>query len=972
MTTAEFFERLFGYAEEGLWTYLWTLPDKRTYSFQVTQLRQMADKAIALSAEGKEVYFSVGLASRPFGEHERAKAADIVALPALWADVDILSSAHKAQALPPTVADAETILPDMFDPTIVVHSGHGLQPYYVFREPEDAKDCAGLCERLQAVMRGRAALSGWTLDATHDSARILRVPGTINHKGAPVAVQVIQSSGQQGFEPAYFDDLLPEVRHEASPAGNVSHAFERRPTDGTVADILSNCAFLRDFVERVSEKDEPACKAAYSNLLRACDGEAFCWGLCQKGFGEKFDPRKTRERLGHYLDCPPQSCEYISRTFRFIGCAKCQRYSEKNPASWALSVFGQSLAWCRAQEKFTDEMIEDSINRARLSVVERAGIAEWEEIKKKFDRNLRTYKNWSKADRIERNRKAAQEAAWGSVIHGGGNDEAAVAALESGKPVIWTTDVYPNKKPQLMIPAGYEFTPGGIFKRKGEGDLLFVTSTPIIITAQVRNLDTGKEYMKVDFCRNRKWHSELLKRSDAFVSRELVKLADAGMNISSETARHVVDFLAKLEGRAENQQAIPSRLAVSRLGWRGKEFIMPYSEKYIVQMDDDGAAQKAYAQMGTLEAWAGFGRRVREHLPARVLIAASFLPPLLKILGGRNFTAYAHGHSASGKTAAMVFALSAWGDPELLMKSFNGTMSSIERAAIMANDTVLALDERQSAMGGRDKQENIERIVYMLGQGVSKGRATKTGRQAEQKFRTVCIASGEEPIFQTASMQGVKTRLLEFDSGHMPDGLAHDIYRFTKECFGTPIRAYLDELLSADPKELRESFGEMLAILRDEYQECFDDHRQYAAMLAVADMLASQWVFGEEGGAEGAAALARFIMDGQPSAEEISDASRAWGFVADWLKSNRQRFSANGIPANAVPEYGFIKDEYYHVYPSCLTKALQDAGFVPKKVLREMAEAGNIESQHEGGKQPRLRWTVKLHDGTRVIKIHVF
>ncbi|MBQ3972259.1 MAG: hypothetical protein II687_08705, partial [Selenomonadaceae bacterium] len=57
-----------------------------------------------------------------------------------------------------------------------------------------------------------------------------------------------------------------------------------------------------------------------------------------------------------------------------------------------LSTFGQSLAWCREITEVTDEMIEDSICRARLSYVMRKNIAEWDnEIKKKFHGNLRRF-----------------------------------------------------------------------------------------------------------------------------------------------------------------------------------------------------------------------------------------------------------------------------------------------------------------------------------------------------------------------------------------------------------------------------------------------------------------------------------------------------------------------------------------------------------------------------------------------------
>ena len=399
MNTHEFLEEVFGGADGSLFAHLWTLPDKKTYSFRVTDLESMSDKALHLSEDGKEVYVCVGLTNSALPANARTSTKNVVALPGLWADIDILHEAHKSRTLPGTIGEAKAILPPQFPPSILVHSGHGLQGWWLYREPE-ASD--GLCERLQAVMRGSAALHGWSLDATHDMARVLRVPGTTNHKSKPVPVQVVEESDIR-YNPEDFDDALPEVRRTAIP--EESHDFERLPTDGVAADIIANCEFIRQFVKNVREQDEPHCMAAYSNLMRSSDGEAFCWGLCQEGFGEKFDEKKTGERLNHYMECAPVGCDYIKEK---LGgpCEGCRHYEMRNPASWALSTFGQSLAWCREITEVTDEMIEDSICRARLSYVMRKNIAEWDnEIKKKFHGNLRRFQNFSKSDRAEEKKR---------------------------------------------------------------------------------------------------------------------------------------------------------------------------------------------------------------------------------------------------------------------------------------------------------------------------------------------------------------------------------------------------------------------------------------------------------------------------------------------------------------------------------------------------------------------------------------
>ena len=97
MNTYDFLETVFGYADEGLFAHLWTLPDKITYSFSVADLESMADKAAQLSEDGKEVYVCVGLTESALPANSRTSTKSVVAVPGLWADIDILHDAHKAK-----------------------------------------------------------------------------------------------------------------------------------------------------------------------------------------------------------------------------------------------------------------------------------------------------------------------------------------------------------------------------------------------------------------------------------------------------------------------------------------------------------------------------------------------------------------------------------------------------------------------------------------------------------------------------------------------------------------------------------------------------------------------------------------------------------------------------------------------------------------------------------------------------------
>ena len=66
-----------------------------------------------------------------------ARPDDIIAIPGLWLDLDYQSpGAHKTRhPLPPTKEAALSLLDVApYKPSLIVHSGHGLQIYWLFKE----------------------------------------------------------------------------------------------------------------------------------------------------------------------------------------------------------------------------------------------------------------------------------------------------------------------------------------------------------------------------------------------------------------------------------------------------------------------------------------------------------------------------------------------------------------------------------------------------------------------------------------------------------------------------------------------------------------------------------------------------------------------------------------------------------------------------------------------------------------------
>lgn len=150
---------------------------------------------IARHAADRNIY--VGVAAR---DGQGRDAGHCTALHALFVDLDFKDSSE--------ASCFERLSTFPLSPSAVVHSGGGLQPYWFLEQPYDLR--VG-CEAAGAMLRSLS--HALTADmAAAEPARILRMPGTTNHKyPRPVAVAAFDGTR---YPITAFASALPAV-HEA-------------------------------------------------------------------------------------------------------------------------------------------------------------------------------------------------------------------------------------------------------------------------------------------------------------------------------------------------------------------------------------------------------------------------------------------------------------------------------------------------------------------------------------------------------------------------------------------------------------------------------------------------------------------------------------------------------------------------------------------------------------------------------------
>jgi len=238
MTPLEFLNQLWQYKPDEQYILIWTLPDKRSRWF--TSVPDAAEYVAGVNGS-KDVYVGLGLAGKDYGPTRRCVSGEVTGIAGIGSDFDLLSEAHGKKALPRTVQEALSILPPGMEPSFVVLTGNGLHCWWLLKEPcmletdAERSDTARVVARWHTLLRLRAAARGWAYDRLSDLARVLRIPGTVNHKDPahPKKVTLLSASGRRynlsDFEEYLDEAAIPDPEAEQRTAREWIERFQDKP-----------------------------------------------------------------------------------------------------------------------------------------------------------------------------------------------------------------------------------------------------------------------------------------------------------------------------------------------------------------------------------------------------------------------------------------------------------------------------------------------------------------------------------------------------------------------------------------------------------------------------------------------------------------------------------------------------------------------------------------------------------------------
>lgn len=408
---------------------------------------------------------------------------------------------------------------------------------------------------------------------------------------------------------------------------------------------------------------------------------------------------------------------------------------------------------------------------------------------------------------------------------------------------------------------------------------------PILPVEILKNVDTGEERVRLAYFKYGTWNQVTVNREVCADNALIVKvLSKIGIEVTSENAKYLVRYISDCIGMNPAKLA-PTR-SINRLGWCGNEF-MPYADDIVYDgnKEYDPIFQNV-RESGSFQIWKDHCGILRKNRIVRLAFAASLGSVLIEALRILPFVFHIwSGESGTGKTVAIMAAMSIWGNPKMggLVKTMDATSVNVRRTAAFLYSLPYAGDELQTVKDNK-YFTNYDRFIYQITEGIDRGRGKASGGVEETKtWHNSYLFTGEEPITKSNSRAGSKNRVIEIE---VEEKLLEDgnyTVSILTENYGHAGKLLVEYLQNTETKKLQEEYkGYFDAMCKLDTTE-----KQAMAMacILVADRILTDVIFEDED-----PLTIQDVEQYLRSAKEVDIAERSYQMVLNWIARNPVRF----------------------------------------------------------------------------------
>lgn len=480
------------------------------------------------------------------------------------------------------------------------------------------------------------------------------------------------------------------------------------------------------------------------------------------------------------------------------------------------------------------------------------------------------------------------------------------------------------------------------------GDEVEVCTHPIMPVKRIIDIDSNAEKLDIAYSRGGKWRNVIVSRENLASAQKIIQLARNGVVVHSENAKEMVKYIAEIESM--NYEQLEVQNSTEHMGWLVNGEFAPFCKDVVYggESTEFGRIFDSFKPTGDWQKWLDIAHAVRagKSVPARIALAASFAAPIVSICGALPFFVHLWGTQGCGKTVGLMLAASVWGNPDIgagYIKSFGGTKVSQELYAAFCCNVPVLLDELQVISDRR----MFDDIIYMLCEGMSKGRGAKEGGlQLQRRWSTCMITTGEMPIVQSNSGGGAAVRTIEVNYGGEPlfeD--ARTVANTLKENYGFAGRIFVEALKDPNTVQLlREAQKKQYAKLSGTIQ---DKQVLSASLLLAADRLADALIFHDKKYLK-----ADDIKPYLVTQEEADVNFRCYQWLLGFIAANPRRFDPED--QNNGEMWGVIEGTIAYINRTVFDRILRSEGYSPGAFLIWAKRNGKIRADDYDSGNKRL------------------
>ena len=533
----------------------------------------------------------------------------------------------------------------------------------------------------------------------------------------------------------------------------------------------------------------------------------------------------------------------------------------------------------------------------------------------------------------------------------------------------------------LVLPNNFIFNNQGITlvippkKETDDPKYISMAKTPVVVIKLLSGHTDGMTRYEIAIRSRDKWKVTEVEGQTLLNPRKVYDLADKGVLIADSRLTQFFNYLISL-----NENTIREITVYSKPGWYDEEFIYPIaSSEAFYKVDRAGIDYPAlFAVSGDPTKWTEKFKETSMTVVHRIILGASLAAPLLRILGLPNFWLHINGRKNLAKTPILKFALSVYGNPQYLLRSFDSSPKNRVTMAVGLNDFPQGFDELETL--GKKGEEELQKSIYDFVEGMDGQKNKRNGNvRATEHFRGVRLSTGEQPLHKASHKGGAFKRAIDIHISKLlfGDADARALHLFCSRNYGHFGRQWI-KYIKANKEALVHDFG----ALCEEIFATFGNELEPAHVTAICACALAYWHFRKCIGLETSFDLYHAQSDGRmisrllPTQDEISDVKRWLELLAGYVAAHPKHFWRKVVLADGtIPTetfyapilYGRIFDDNkVAINTTSFKEICAELNIIAEKFINELYEGNYLVDATSKNKAKKIRM------GNNTIRAYVF